>query len=71
MLEFEHGGWDFNIESGIWTISWGFEQQGRFSSFAAKIYLQLVIQGLHMVSGTRCPAVSDPVRKWSESRAAA
>ena len=24
-----------------------------------------------MVSGTRCPAGSDPVKKWSESRAAA
>ena len=24
-----------------------------------------------MVSGTRCPACSDPVKKWSESRAAA
>ena len=33
--------------------------------------IQLVIQGSHMVSGTRCPAGSDPVKKWSESRAAA
>ena len=32
---------------------------------------ELVIQGSHMVSGTRCPAGSDPVKKWSESRAAA
>ena len=32
---------------------------------------QLVIKGSHMVSGTRCPARSDPVKKWSESRAAA
>ena len=24
-----------------------------------------------MVSGTRCPAGSDPVKRWSESRAAA
>ena len=32
---------------------------------------KLVIQGSHMVSGTRCPAGSDPVKKWSESRAAA
>ena len=31
----------------------------------------LVIQGSHMVSGTRCPAGSDPVKKWSESSAAA
>ena len=30
-----------------------------------------VIQGSHMVSGTRCPAWSDPVKKWSESRVAA
>ena len=30
---------------------------------------QQVIQGLHMVSGTRCPALSDRVKKWSESRA--
>ena len=29
-----------------------------------------VIQGLHMVSGTRCPAWSDQLEKWSESRAA-
>ena len=36
-----------------------------------KQYAQLVIQGSHMVSGTRCPAGSDPVKKWSESRAAA
>ena len=34
-------------------------------------YAQLVIQGSHMVSGTRCPAGSDPVKKWSEGRAAA
>ena len=32
---------------------------------------KLVIQGSHMVSGTRFPAGSDPVKKWSESRAAA
>ena len=32
---------------------------------------ELVIQGSHMVSGTRCPAGSDPVKRWSESRAAA
>ena len=32
---------------------------------------ELVIQGSHMVSGTRCPAGSDSVNKWSESRAAA
>ena len=32
---------------------------------------ELVIQGSHMVSGTRCPAGSDSVMKWSESRAAA
>ena len=32
---------------------------------------KLVIQGLHMVSGTRCPAGTDPVKKWSEGRAAA
>ena len=30
-----------------------------------------VIKGLHMVSGTRCPAWSDQLKKWSESRAAA
>ena len=30
-----------------------------------------VIQGSHMVSGTRCPAWSDYLKKWSESRAAA
>ena len=30
-----------------------------------------VIQGSHRVSGTRCPAGSDSVKKWSESRAAA
>ena len=29
------------------------------------------IQGSHMVSGTRCPAWSDQLKKWSESRAAA
>ena len=28
-----------------------------------------VIQGSHMVSGTRCPAWSDQVEKWSGSRA--
>ena len=32
---------------------------------------KVVIQGSHMVSGTQCPAGSDPVEKWSESRAAA
>ena len=30
-----------------------------------------VIQGSHMVSGTRCPAWRDWLKKWSESRAAA
>ena len=39
------------------------EQEGAVS--------ELVIQGSHMVGGTRCPAGSDPVKKWSESRAAA
>ena len=34
-------------------------------------YRILVIQGSHMVSGTRCPAGSDLVKRWSESRAAA
>ena len=33
--------------------------------------MKLVIQGSHMVSGTRCPAWSDQQKKWSESRAAA
>ena len=28
---------------------------------------ELVIQGSHMVSGTQCPAGSDPVKKWSET----
>ena len=32
---------------------------------------KVVIQGSHMVSGTQCPAGSDPVEKLSESRAAA
>ena len=32
---------------------------------------QQVIQGSHMVSGTRCPAWIDWLKKWSESRAAA
>ena len=32
---------------------------------------ELVIQGSHMVSGTRCPARSDQLKKYSESRAAA
>ena len=30
-----------------------------------------LIQGSHMVSGSGCPARSDQVKKWSESRAAA
>ena len=32
---------------------------------------KLVIQGSHMVSGTRCPAGSDLVKRLRESRAAA
>ena len=32
---------------------------------------QLVIQGSHMVSGTRCPAWSNQLKRWSGSRAAA
>ena len=32
---------------------------------------ELVIQGSHMVSGTRCPAWSDQLKKWSESKAVA
>ena len=39
-------------------IRWGFDYEQ-------------VIEGLHMVSGTRCPAWSDELKKWSESRAAA
>ena len=35
------------------------------------LHLQLVIQGLHMVSSTQCPAWSDQVKQWSQSRAAA
>ena len=35
------------------------------------IQFKLVIQGSHMVSGTQCPAGSDPVKKLCESRAAA
>ena len=34
-------------------------------------YLEKVIQGSHMVSGDRCPACSDQLKKWSDSRAAA
>merc|ERR1711911_527117 len=30
-------------------------------------HTQLVILGSHMVSGTRCPAGSDPVQMWSET----
>ena len=29
---------------------------------------KLVIQGSHMVSGARCPAWSDLLKKWSRSR---
>ena len=32
---------------------------------------ELVIQGSHMVSGTRCPAWSNQLKRWSGSRAAA
>ena len=32
---------------------------------------KLIIQGSHMVSGTRCPAWSDQVKKCIENRAAA
>ena len=34
-------------------------------------FKQLVIQRSHMVSGTQCPAWSDLMKKWRESRAAA
>ena len=34
------------------------------------IVIKLVIQGSHMVSGTRCPAWSDQMKKRGESRAA-
>ena len=43
------------------------EKEGKKSGIEKK----LVIQGSHMVSGTRCPAWSDQVKKWKESRAAA
>ena len=33
--------------------------------------LKLVIQRLHMVNGTQCPAWSDKVKKWIERRAVA
>ena len=32
---------------------------------------KLVVQGSHMVSSTRCPALSNHLNMWSESRAAA
>ena len=48
-----------------WIIHWN------SFNFKEQMKLQLVIQGSHMVSGTRCPAGSDPVMKWSESKAAA
>ena len=41
------------------------------ADFMIDNYGKQVIQGSHMVSGTRCPAGSDPVKRWSESRAAA
>ena len=37
----------------------------------SRLIRKLVIQGSHMVSGALCPAGSDPVKKWSESMAAA
>jgi len=40
-------------------------------SYGQEPYAQQVIQGSHMVSGTRCPAWSDLLKQWSESRAAA
>ena len=46
--------------------TWRLQTQGRPSREKKQ-----VIQGLHMVSGTRCPAWSDLVKKWCESRAAA
>ena len=39
-----------------------------------RIHMQLVIKGIqgsHMVSSNQRPGGSDPVKKWSESRAAA
>ena len=39
--------------------------------FRMSYQIEQVIQGLHMVSGSRCPAWSDQLKKWSESRAAA
>ena len=44
---------------------------GRSSKAKDRKKKELVIQGSHMVSGTRCPARSDQLKKWSESRAAA
>ena len=41
------------------------EKEGKKSGIEKK----LVIQGSHMVSGARCPAWSDQLKKWSESRA--
>ena len=51
-------------------------QMMEVSSFYASQLLKIeyekqVIQGLHMVSATRCPAWSDQLKRWSESRAAA
>ena len=41
-------------------------------SIEAAVKKKLVIHTWsHMVSSTQCPAKSDPVKKWSESRAAA
>ena len=45
--------------------------RGHISGFRWLISAKQVIQGLHMVSGTRCPAWSDQLKRWSESRAAA
>ena len=54
--------------AGIKKVTWSFRQE-QCAQKAEK--LKLVIRGSHMVSGTRCPAWNNAVKKWSESRAAA
>ena len=57
----------------MWEEGWEEKEEGRKDRMKRnrKKERKLVIQGSHVVSGTRCPAWSDQLKKWSESRAAA
>ena len=53
----------------LWPKIWVISQCSTFPYLFSSLIWALTY-GSHMVSGTRCPAWSDQLKKWDESRAA-